>query len=162
MNTAQRLVRSRTDVMLGGVASGIARYVNVDPVLIRLLFVVLAVSGPGLFIYPILWVVMPLEPSTPQNNAASAGQVFVAEGTPTQRLRIDPMSAAIPDPEQEIPIQNIGETRSTAPDTARTPLVGWALIGIGGFVLLQMIWPGVGSLLVPAILVGAGVWLLRK
>jgi lipopolysaccharide export LptBFGC system permease protein LptF len=35
-------------------------------------------------------------------------------------------------------------------------------VGIGGFILVQMISPGIGSLLVPALLIAAGVWLLRK
>lgn len=164
MNSTNRLMRSRTDTMIAGVSGGLARYLNVDPVLIRLVFVVLAFSGPGILIYPVLWLLMPLEPAgaAPAATEPVTGEgFFVAEGTPTQRLRIDPMSGATPEPEQEIPIQNVGEGRAAAP-AGRNRLLGWALVGIGGFIILQMISPGVGSLLVPALLVAAGVWLLRK
>jgi len=58
-----RLYRSRTDRMLAGVAGGIAKYFNVDPTLVRLLFVLFALAGgPGLLVYIILWIIMPVEP----------------------------------------------------------------------------------------------------
>ena len=45
--------------MVAGVAGGLAEYFNVDPTLIRLLFVVMSLAGgPGLLLYIILWVVM--------------------------------------------------------------------------------------------------------
>jgi phage shock protein C len=151
--------------MIAGVSGGLARYLAVDPVLIRLVFVVLVVSGPGVLIYPLLWMIMPLEPAgaapAPANPPAGDAY-FVAEGTPTQRLRIDALSGATPDPEQEIPIQNLGEGREATPPAGRNRLLGWALVGIGGFIIVQMIAPGAGSLLVPALLVAAGVWLLRR
>jgi len=58
-----RLYRSRNDRMLAGVAAGIAKYFNTDPTLIRLLFVLFALAGgPGLLVYIIMWIVMPVEP----------------------------------------------------------------------------------------------------
>jgi phage shock protein C len=165
MTSTNRLMRSRTDTMIAGVSGGLARYLNVDPVLIRLVFVVLAFSGPGIVIYPLLWLVMPLEPAgaaPAPANPPVGDSYFVAEGTPTQRLRIDPMSGAAPDPEQEIPIQNLGEGRNAPLPAGRNRLLGWALVGIGGFIIVQMIAPGAGSLLVPALLVAVGVWLLRR
>ena len=58
--TDKRLVRVREDRMVLGVAAGIANYVNVDPVLVRLLFVLLALaSGWGVLIYIVLAFVMP-------------------------------------------------------------------------------------------------------
>jgi len=57
-----RLSRSENDKMLGGVCGGIASYLGVDSVLVRLAFVVLLfASGIGLPIYVILWAIMPLE-----------------------------------------------------------------------------------------------------
>lgn len=59
----KRLMRSRNDRMLAGVAGGLAQHLNMDPTLIRLIFVVLALAGgPGLLIYLILWLIMPEEP----------------------------------------------------------------------------------------------------
>lgn len=56
----KRLIRSTTNRMIAGVAGGLAEYMNLDPTLIRLIFVLLALlGGPGLLIYLILWLVMP-------------------------------------------------------------------------------------------------------
>lgn len=55
-----RLVRSDSDRMIAGVCGGLAAYLGVDPVLVRLAFVILLLaSGVGLGIYAILWLVMP-------------------------------------------------------------------------------------------------------
>ncbi len=57
-----RLMRSETDKMLAGVCGGLAAYLGIDPVLVRLAFVLLLLaSGIGLVIYVILWVIMPTE-----------------------------------------------------------------------------------------------------
>jgi phage shock protein PspC (stress-responsive transcriptional regulator) len=46
------LRRSYTDRMLGGVAGGLARYFNVDPMIVRIAFVVLTVvGGAGIPLY---------------------------------------------------------------------------------------------------------------
>jgi phage shock protein C len=158
MNTAPRLTRSRTDVMIAGVAAGIARYLNTDPVIVRLVFVLLAFSGPGLLIYPLLWLIMPREPGAPAASQAP-GQVFVATGE-TQRLRIDPSTGG---PEQEIPINNLGQqTPSAATGGQGGKLLGYILLGLGAFIVLKMLLPGLSSLIFPALLIAAGVWLLRR
>ena len=55
-----KLVRSQSDRMFFGVAAGIADYVNLDPVIVRLIFVLLALSGgPGILIYIIMAIIMP-------------------------------------------------------------------------------------------------------
>lgn len=155
MNQTPRLMRSRSDRMIGGVAAGVARYLNTDPAIVRLLFVLLAFSGPGLLIYPLLWLVMPREPAAP-------GQVIVATGE-TQRLRIDPSFGAPGEPEQEIPVNNVGQrTQRPAVGAGGNRVVGYLLLGLGAFIALQMIWPGFAGLLFPAALIGAGIWLLRK
>ena len=55
------LRRSTDDKVLGGVCGGIARYLGVDTVVIRLLAVVLAIvgGGAGLIAYLIAWIVIP-------------------------------------------------------------------------------------------------------
>jgi phage shock protein C len=59
----RRLYRSRTDRKLAGVCGGLAQYFNIDAILMRVLFVVLALlGGPGLVIYLVLWIVVPEEP----------------------------------------------------------------------------------------------------
>ena len=58
----RRLYRSQTDSMIGGVCGGVGKYFGIDPTLVRLAFVLLAVfGGGGVLIYLILWIVVPLE-----------------------------------------------------------------------------------------------------
>lgn len=61
----KRLFRNENDKVLGGVCSGLANYFSVDVVLVRIIFVILAVSfGVGLIPYLILWVVVPSTATT--------------------------------------------------------------------------------------------------
>jgi phage shock protein PspC (stress-responsive transcriptional regulator) len=56
----KRLTRSTNNQMIAGVAAGIANYFNVDPTIVRLIFVVTALTGgPGILAYLIMWVLMP-------------------------------------------------------------------------------------------------------
>ena len=56
----KRLARSMDDRMVAGVCAGLANYFNLDPSLVRLLFVlVFFLGGSALLIYLILWIVMP-------------------------------------------------------------------------------------------------------
>lgn len=60
----KRLKRSTSDKMVAGVCSGIAKYVNLDPTLVRLLFAfatVFTAVFPGLLIYVIFWIIVPEE-----------------------------------------------------------------------------------------------------
>lgn len=57
-----RLARSRSNRIIGGVCAGLARYLGVDPVMIRIAFVVLALAGGGgVVLYLVAWVLMPEE-----------------------------------------------------------------------------------------------------
>lgn len=59
----KRLYRSRTNVMIGGVCAGLADYFNMDPTIMRLIFVLLAlVGGHGVLLYLIMWLVVPQQP----------------------------------------------------------------------------------------------------
>ena len=76
------LRRSTDDKVLGGVCGGIARYLGVDAVLIRLLAVVLAIvgGGAGLIAYLIAWIVIPKD----RPVASPAGQSTEVAPTPLQ------------------------------------------------------------------------------
>jgi phage shock protein C len=55
-----RLYRSVEHRVIGGVAGGLADYFDIDPVIIRLVFVIVALAGGGgLLVYLILWIVLP-------------------------------------------------------------------------------------------------------
>lgn len=57
----KRLYRDSDDRIIGGVCSGIANYLNVDPAIVRILFAIITFGGFGLgfVIYFLLWIVLP-------------------------------------------------------------------------------------------------------
>jgi len=59
---SKKLYRSRKNKILGGVCGGLGEYFNIDPSLVRLLWVfVFLMGGSGLLIYIIFWIVLPEE-----------------------------------------------------------------------------------------------------
>lgn len=61
--TQERLLRrSRTDRVIAGVCGGLGRYLGIDPVLLRIAFVLLLVTGgAGFLLYVIAWIAIPEE-----------------------------------------------------------------------------------------------------
>ena len=168
----QRLMRSRTDKIIAGVAGGIGQYLAIDPVIVRLAFVALAFTGVGVLLYPVLWLIMPLEgsprgaPNQPFDEMRQQAQrvgdeireVFVS----SRRARFDPMTGEPVEPEGEIPINNVNPNGTpTDPQARRNRVLGLILLGVGAFILLSMI-PGVGKLIFPILLIGAGILVLRR
>lgn len=76
----RRLVRSRRDRMIGGVCGGVARYLDVDPVLLRIAAVALALSGgAGVLAYIVAWIVIPeADEDEPERAGPVAGRHAVA------------------------------------------------------------------------------------
>jgi phage shock protein PspC (stress-responsive transcriptional regulator) len=63
---SQPLMRVRQGKLIGGVCGGIAKWLGWDPTLVRIGYVILSVLSvgfPGLLIYILLWILMPLEPA---------------------------------------------------------------------------------------------------
>lgn len=77
MNTSQRLTRSNTDRIIAGVAGGIANYLNVDPTLVRLGFVLLLLTGAPIWVvYLVLWAVLPTESTVNQGFSQQVRENF--------------------------------------------------------------------------------------
>ena len=76
VSSKERLQRSRQKAKVAGVCSGLARYLGVDPTLIRLLAVLLALYPPGLGVlfYVVCWIVIPREPLLLPAARPSSGQ----------------------------------------------------------------------------------------
>lgn len=70
----RRLVRPLYDKNIAGVCSGFARYLEVDVVLIRLIWLTAAIftGGAGFIAYLIAWIVMPKEYAPPASAPAAA------------------------------------------------------------------------------------------
>ncbi|OCH97217.1 hypothetical protein A8135_03725 [Legionella jamestowniensis] len=62
-DSKKRLYRSRRDKMIAGVCGGLADYFNMDPTVMRLIFILLLLlGGSAILVYLIMWLVVPLEP----------------------------------------------------------------------------------------------------
>lgn len=70
----KKLMRSTTDKMVAGVCGGLADYFDIDPTLVRALFVIVTLlGGSGILIYIILWLVMPEAPAAGEPEAPAEG-----------------------------------------------------------------------------------------
>ena len=77
--TPRRLYRIHEGAMIAGVCNGIAAYVNVDPTLVRLAFVMLTMLwGTGLLVYLVMAFVVP-EARSPEEKAAASGNPSTAQ-----------------------------------------------------------------------------------
>jgi phage shock protein C len=131
-------MRSESDKMMAGVCGGIAAYLGMDSVLVRLAFVVLLfASGIGIPIYVILWIIMPSESATDKTGS-------------------------------EVIQQNIRDmtekVSSSVNRVGRTGTVGILLILFGAYFLLnQFGWlDWANGLLWPLIIIGAGVYMMAR
>lgn len=62
--THKKLYRSESDRVIAGVCGGLGEYFDIDPVLIRVILVIITLLGGwGLILYLILWIVIPREKS---------------------------------------------------------------------------------------------------
>jgi phage shock protein C len=62
--TSDPLARNPNDAWLGGVCGGIARWLGWSSTAVRILYVLVSIFSaafPGIFVYIILWIVMPSE-----------------------------------------------------------------------------------------------------
>ena len=138
----RRLYRSRTDTVIGGVAAGLADYMNADPALIRIAWAILVVitGGAALVAYIIAWIVVPEEPEE---------AVTAAEPT------TDPVTGEV-----------VAPTPSRPAAPARSGLSAGVVIGLGlvligvWFLVREFLPPIDWSLIWPLILVGIGAVVL--
>jgi len=143
-----RLYRSTTDKMIGGVAGGLAEYFKIDPTLVRVLFVVVTIlGGGGILAYIILWIVVPEKPYTipPYPGMNQEIKDDDAEGKSSS-------------------FSNENNPNTFNFQQEKNPGSLWAgfiLIGLGGLLLLDNYIPGFdfGDYW-PVIIIGVGVGLL--
>jgi phage shock protein PspC (stress-responsive transcriptional regulator)/signal transduction histidine kinase len=68
----QGLVRRRDQRMVAGVCAGVARWLGVDPIVVRLAACILALAnGAGLLLYLVAWAVLPEEPAAASEHGAA-------------------------------------------------------------------------------------------
>ncbi len=154
----KRLLRSNRDRMIAGVCSGLADYLNVDPTLVRIVFIVLTLVTGGLFgiVYLLLWVVTPeAGRSIPTPPTVPPSSAIVPTGEPTP---VEPGAAPLASDTAATP----GTAAPSAPSRPRDlRIVGWIALAIGVYLLLGQL--GIGHWvrsLWPLALVVVGVMML--
>jgi len=75
---SKRLYRDPDKRIIGGVCSGIASYFIIDPLWIRLIFIIMAFSGFGVMLYLILWIVVPEARTTAEKLEMRGQQVNIS------------------------------------------------------------------------------------
>jgi phage shock protein C len=57
----KKLYRSSTNRMICGVCQGLAEYINLDPTVVRLLWVIFSIFGVGVLVYIVAAIIMPVK-----------------------------------------------------------------------------------------------------
>jgi phage shock protein PspC (stress-responsive transcriptional regulator) len=66
MPPQRRFARYGADKKIAGVCAGVARYFDLDPTLVRAIWLLcVLLAGTGLLAYIVLWIIMPLDPEYP-------------------------------------------------------------------------------------------------
>ena len=159
----RRLYRSSTNKVVGGVCGGMGDYLGIDPVLIRLLFVFLAVvEGFGALLYVILWIVLPEERRAGEPQDGEAGTESVESWTAKAERLGDDIRSTIDDARASLKWDE-GEFEET--HRRRTVIAGAALVGIGVLALLRnlgLLWWVDHRVLWPLLITGLGIYLLVR
>ena len=147
----KRLNRSRSDRMIWGVCGGLAKYFDMDPVIIRIIFVLLIfANGLGILAYIIMAIVVPLE-----GSKATAPKEAIKEN-------VEEIKEAAEELGHEIRSTFAAEDKAEASDKIhqRRNLIGIALVVLGILILmgtLNMFWWFRWGYLWPLILVAIGL-----
>ena len=150
----RRLYRDMDNAIIAGVASGLGQYFDVDPWIIRILFIVVVLAGgSGIFIYLIFWFLVPEAETTAQKLEMKGDPVTVAT-----------MSASIKEKIDELDKENIKQDiKQAASFPARVlrgvtnfiqdfifpaiRIIGGAVLMIGGFLVAIGTSIGLGTAL---------------
>ncbi len=58
--STKKLRRSKKDKVVAGVCAGLAHYLNIDPVILRIIWILLVICfGVGIIAYIVMWIIMP-------------------------------------------------------------------------------------------------------
>ncbi len=129
--TRTRLYKSNTDKMIFGVCGGLADYFNVDPVLVRIAFVVLTIAGgSGILLYLILAILMPQQETSavaPGDIVKENLQSIPSEAAEAGRRGVETVSGALG--------RETARPATDGPDERRNTLA-IILIGVGVLLLL--------------------------
>ena len=184
---ARRLYRSRTDRVLTGIAGGMAEYLEVDPTIVRILWVLATIFTGGLvlLLYIVLAFVIPVNPFQGGRVPAGAwGPGYAGAGAPAQAAWGQPGAAPAASGATGTPGAAYATGYAAGGAPAWTPawnaeyeesraarverpgraglIIGTVLIVFGVIALADVVIPGwlSGALVIPGLFVALGVGLL--
>ncbi|MBA1334471.1 MAG: Stress-responsive transcriptional regulator [Firmicutes bacterium] len=146
---AKRLYRSNDNKVIGGVCGGIAEYFDIDPTLVRLLWVLLTFSvGIGVIAYIVCAIVIPERPS----SGIKYKDIESGDEVPASARMYENFDSQ----------DNTQDTAQRGEDKSRT-FLGIILIALGGFLLFKrwFFWIDFGKLW-PAILILGGIYVIFR
>lgn len=132
----KRVYRSRKNKVIGGVAGGLAEYFDIDPVIVRVIFVVTAVAwGISILAYIILWIAIPENPKFDEEE-------FLEDLEPDY-------------------VKEADEIYSRNKKTNRKVIAGIILIAIGSLILMKKFLPVIQwSYVLPFIIIVIGAYVI--
>lgn len=116
----KRLYRSCKNRIIGGVAGGLAEYLDVDVNLVRLITLLIILSGAGLVAYIVAWILIPIDPECEEKR----------DGVDEIKESVEQMANEFKKAFKETKTKKRGES---------TNWFGWILIVLGAFFLLESI-----------------------
>ncbi|NJL03308.1 MAG: PspC domain-containing protein [Chloroflexaceae bacterium] len=146
-----RLYRSRTQRMIAGICGGLAEYLVVDPIMVRMVFGgLLLLNWLILPLYLVLWLITPLAPITPITPITPA-----APHTPPAPEPTLPRTTRTPSPPNPPLVAHHERRRNW-----RT--LGYVLVGSGGLIVIEQLGSAAVTGLAPLLLVVSGVILVLR
>jgi phage shock protein PspC (stress-responsive transcriptional regulator) len=171
--TTGGVLRRGSDRIVGGVASGLAHYFGIDALLVRIVFVILALAPPGIgiILYLVLWFLMEPPVGAPQSATRTIGDRLRAMGDEIREdFRTGFSRSAEPPPAGGAPPSSQGSPNRGwwSPGYGGRPRGFWAgviLIGLGAYFLLANLGVLNGfrwDIFWPAVLIAIGLLILVR
>jgi phage shock protein C len=174
----KKLYRSNSQKIFGGVAGGIGEYFDIDPVLVRVLFLILIFGyGISLLAYIVMWIIVPISPyyqsyDMPMGNPVTGNPTTEnpVTGNPetgqvsSEDTETDPNQAqanATNEFYQQNPYYQEAEQKDSHNSSQMKKFFGVILIVVGGLIFIDEVMPNFDfDFVFPLLLVATGGYIL--
>lgn len=167
----KRFYRSNQHRIIGGVCGGLGDYFDIDPVIMRIVFFILAFAGGGgVLIYLILWILVPEEPvlyakgasqgNNQKNHSQANSNPYNTENMNAENVHFEEMGN---DTQSNNNPKNGNAPQKSPEKNNGTLIAGIMLIVLGCMFLIDRFIPNINfGDLWPLILVAIGVILIYE
>ena len=161
---AKKLYRSNSQKIFGGVAGGVAEYFDIDPVLVRVLFLILIFGyGISLIAYLIMWIIVPISPfyqsyEMPMGTPTDTGQSSTESSTEQNPNQAQSQANEY---YQQHPYYREAEQKDSHNSTQMKKFFGVILIVVGGLIFIDEVMPNFDfDFVFPLLLVATGGYII--